>query len=1168
MKNPFGKTASRILLPLLFISVMVPPSARSQDQIAHHILELKTRGRFKEKIQPFTIKTGARKDLVSAVKKYAILQLDATMLSNIVSRKPETIRMVVPAGELQKSFTILLYRSEISPSGFNLIASDKSSTASDPIVNYRGSLEDDAQSVAAFSFSGNETMGMISNNNGNVVLGRIEKDPDGLFILYNDHDLTRQSSIGCDELNSPAVSKSTGNPLAGNSLPVSSTPATSGSTESSTTQTTRCVNWYWETDYDLFVNKGSLANVNAYIQGVFNQVSTLYANDGISINLKTLFVWTTPDPYTGVTSADYLDRFAAYRTSWNGDLAHLIGFGGNGGIAYVDGLQMCDNGASAGQSSSQMGYSGISTGYNAVPTYSWTVQCLAHEQGHQLGSHHTHACVWNGNNTKIDDCGGTAGYSAGSCLPQPVPAVPVGGGTIMSYCHLTSAGINFSLGFGPQPRALIASKINASTCLTSCVVSCATPGQPGAITGSTSVCANTSKTYSVAPVAGATGYLWTLPSGWAGSSSTNSINVTTGPLGGALTVKAINDCGSSIVTALQVTSGIPSQPTVITGNTKVCPASVQTYSVDPVSGAASYIWTLPAGWTGSSTNNSIDAMPGTTDGMISVKAANGCGSSAAQTLNTIIGKPAPAQPGNISGSTSVCAGTSQIYSVSAVSNADSYTWTLPSGWSGASNTNTLSVTTGSAAGTVSVSASNSCGTSPATILNTTLTSVPSTPGAISIAGGINKICPGDSRTFSVTATPGTVYQWSVPAGIEITGGQGSNTIDVVANTEFTSSGAISVKASNACATSNARNFSLNTNVPSTPSSINVVSGNAKVCPGDTAQYRVTAVSGVSYSWTAPPGAEILEGQGTNEVTVTYTNTFSSSSNLSVRAINSCGASNARNLTINENNPARPSSISVSEGSAKVCPGDRRRYSFTPVSGLLYEWSVPAGMQLLSGQGTSSVVISFDEHFTEAADISVTAANSCGISLARTLSIVPNSPSTPGAISGPVNVCPGAISNYSVSSVNNALSYTWTVPGGAAIQGIQNANSIKVAWGSTAGTISVRSVNSCGISSAKSLVVKIYCTSLFVNKPESWGNKPSLSPNPSAGNTTLSFYADKEEPYRIELHDLTGRLLSYENFDAVRGMNYRANNWSHFAAGMYMVILKNRDGHKVLKLEIR
>jgi hypothetical protein len=56
------------------------------------------------------------------------------------------------------------------------------------------------------------------------------------------------------------------------------------------------------------------------------------------------------------------------------------------------------------------------------------------------------------------------------------------------------------------------------------------------------------------------------------------------------------------------------------------------YKVPAVTGATSYTWTLPNGWTGTSTNDSISAMAGTTGGNITVMATNACGSSTAQTL--------------------------------------------------------------------------------------------------------------------------------------------------------------------------------------------------------------------------------------------------------------------------------------------------------------------------------------------------------------------------------------------------------------------------------------------------------------------------------------------------------------------------------------------------------
>src|SRR6185369_13695282 len=72
----------------------------------------------------------------------------------------------------------------------------------------------------------------------------------------------------------------------------------------------------------------------------------------------------------------------------------------------------------------------------------------------------------------------------------------------------------------------------------------------------------------------------------------------------------------------------------------------------------------------------------------------------------------PAMPGAITGPSNACGGYTVTYSISPVSGATAYAWTLPAGWSGTSNTNSITATTSSASGNVSVVATNSCGTSP------------------------------------------------------------------------------------------------------------------------------------------------------------------------------------------------------------------------------------------------------------------------------------------------------------------------------------------------------------------------------------------------------------------------------------------------------------------------
>jgi hypothetical protein len=70
----------------------------------------------------------------------------------------------------------------------------------------------------------------------------------------------------------------------------------------------------------------------------------------------------------------------------------------------------------------------------------------------------------------------------------------------------------------------------------------------------------------------------------------------------------------------------PVQPGVISGPLGVVIGTTQTYTIAPVANAASYVWTFPNGWTGTSTTNSIPAIVGNSSGNIRVVAvtAQGC----------------------------------------------------------------------------------------------------------------------------------------------------------------------------------------------------------------------------------------------------------------------------------------------------------------------------------------------------------------------------------------------------------------------------------------------------------------------------------------------------------------------------------------------------------------
>jgi len=92
------------------------------------------------------------------------------------------------------------------------------------------------------------------------------------------------------------------------------------------------------------------------------------------------------------------------------------------------------------------------------------------------------------------------------------------------------------------------------------------PADAGSITGETSVCqGQNSVTYTVPEIENATSYVWALPSGVNGTSSTNSITVDYGltAITGSISVKGTNACGDGEFSELEITvNEKPPTPTV------------------------------------------------------------------------------------------------------------------------------------------------------------------------------------------------------------------------------------------------------------------------------------------------------------------------------------------------------------------------------------------------------------------------------------------------------------------------------------------------------------------------------------------------------------------------------------------------------------------------------
>jgi hypothetical protein len=243
------------------------------------------------------------------------------------------------------------------------------------------------------------------------------------------------------------------------------------------------------------------------------------------------------------------------------------------------------------------------------------------------------------------------------------------------------------------------------------------------IVGPTVVCQGAGPTvYSVAPMA--LSYTWSLPGGWSGSSSTNTISATPGS-SGIISIIASNACGTGVQQTLSITvSGLP---TITVNGGTIC--SGNSFTIIP-SGANTY--TIEGG------TAIVNPITNTTYTVLGSD-LNGCVSQTAVSNVTVFALPLPTITVN---SGSICLG--QSFTM-IPSGANTYTFQGGSAIVSPTTTNSYSVTGTSTDGCVSAGFA---------VSNITVNVTPD----INVASSSSVLCVGQTATLTATGT--NSYSWS------------------------------------------------------------------------------------------------------------------------------------------------------------------------------------------------------------------------------------------------------------------------------------------------------------------------------------------------------------------------------------------------------------------------
>ena len=173
--------------------------------------------------------------------------------------------------------------------------------------------------------------------------------------------------------------------------------------------------------------------------------------------------------------------------------------------------------------------------------------------------------------------------------------------------------------------------------------------------------------------------------------------------------------------------------------------------------------------------------------------------------------------------------------------------------------------------------------------------------------GQSQLCElGELGSIKYEVTPSmniVSYVWTVPQGMAIYRGQNSNQVFVDTDYTFTN-GYVTVKGINTCGQYTQTDSFYVDILPSTPmfqTSTDVIR------PDQIYTYSVNQSNGVTYTWSAPYGSVIMNGQGTETVSIKFSQSFNGGL-VEVYGENGCGVSQLNQINVTLDNGSNPQRI--------------------------------------------------------------------------------------------------------------------------------------------------------------------------------------------------------------------------------------------------------------------
>ena len=507
------------------------------------------------------------------------------------------------------------------------------------------------------------------------------------------------------------------------------------------------------------------------------------------------------------------------------------------------------------------------------------------------------------------------------------------------------------------------------------VITVTAPRTAGTITGNASLCVGTSSTLT----SSTSGGTWTTTDATKVSISNAGVilGISPGTATITYTVAGTGGCANASTTRVVTVTAAPNAGT-ITGTSALCVGSVTTLTSTASGGT----------WTSTSSSiapiSSAGVVTGTAAGTATITyTVNGTGGCSNATSNFAITITAPRSAGTISGTTSLCLGSSATLT----SSASGGTWATTDAAKVSINSAgvILGVSTGTATITYTVTGSGGCSDATAQVAVTV--TAPPTAGTLT---GTQSICVGGYSQFTSTVSGGS---WSSDDALIAQVNSSTGLISGI------NAGSVTITYTVAGTGGCANVSSTRTVVVTAPSSAGVLTGTQAICQNANVTFSSTASGG---TWSAANSAII----SVNIITGVVTGLTAGTTSVIYTVAGSGGCANATASSL-VTVTAVPNAGTIT-GTGNICVGAVSNFSSTGTGG---SWSL--SNLTVASVSTAGSVVGLSAGFT-VLTYTVLGTGGCADATAvRSLTVT--APPQAAVLSGTQAICVGGTTNFTATT---------------------------------------------------------------------------------------------------------------------------------------------------------